>query len=229
MIGSGDVLHWVVERPGQSTQKKPKLLKGPQFLAMDETSDEDLMLKVAEGDEQAFPEIVKRHSHLVYGTVVKMLGPRASQEAEDVAQEIFVRVYRSAHRYKPQAKFTTWLLTITRNCVFTACAKRKKRRGFFCFTDASPADEEAPVVEFADPSAPHAGDQVLQGELEEHVTRAIARLPEQQRMSLILRHYEQLDYEEIAKILKVTLPSVKSLLFRARQTLRQDLAEYLKE
>jgi RNA polymerase sigma-70 factor (ECF subfamily) len=193
-----------------------------------EASDEELMARTGTGDDRAFALLVRRHQNLVYGTVAKMLGPDNRDTAEDVAQQIFVRVYRAAPRWKPQAKFTTWLLTVVRNCVFTE-QKRISRRMSRLVHEAPSEDEEGgqPLDRHADHGVMSSDRQLLQREMEEAVNAAIAGLPETQRMALVLRQYEQLDYEEIAGALKTTVPAVKSLLFRARETLRAGLRRYL--
>lgn len=180
------------------------------------------MRRTAAGDDDAFAVLVQRHENLVYGTVAKMLGG-PGPDAEDLSQDIFIRVYKSAARYRPSAKFTTWLLTICRRRVFTYCKWRKRRRLFFPIKDENSAEPEP-----ADVKTATSRDHLMQQELEDAVDRALAVLPENQRLAVVLRQYEQLDYEQIAKVLGVTLPSVKSLLFRARETLKKQLQQYLR-
>jgi RNA polymerase sigma-70 factor (ECF subfamily) len=192
---------------------------------MEETGDAELMAATARGDEDAFAQLVARHQHLVYGTVVRMLGMHRS-EAEDVAQQIFIRVFKAAGRYQPEAKFTTWLLTICRNCVFTQLKKQGRWKKEEPWQDEE-GKEVHPLDCQADVTVGNAGEHLLRQELEDAIQRAMSDLPESQRMALILRQYDQLDYEEIAKVLGTTVPSVKSLLFRARETLRKALHSYL--
>ncbi|MEI6491949.1 MAG: sigma-70 family RNA polymerase sigma factor, partial [Verrucomicrobiota bacterium] len=168
-----------------------------------------LMLAVKTGDERAFESLVERHQFRVVGTVAKMLGGDA--DAEDIAQQVFIRVWQSAPRYSPSAKFTTWLLTITRNLVFNEMRRRQRAR----LVPLDPGDADRPPVGHADSSARSAPEEIADTELQEAVTRAIASLPESQRMAVVLRRFENMPYEEIAKVLKTTVPSVKSLLFRA--------------
>ncbi len=185
------------------------------------SDDIALMLRVKEGDEAAFEELVERHQYRVVGTVAKMLG--GESEAEDVAQQVFVRVWQSRGRYSPSAKFTTWLLTITRNLVFNEMRRRRRAKLVPFELD----DGEHPVREHPDPRMPSASEQVLGTELQEAIGRAIASLPEAQRMAVVLRRYEEMPYEEIAKVLETTVPAVKSLLFRARADLKDRLKSYL--
>ncbi len=182
--------------------------------------DVALMGRVGAGDMDAFEELVERHQRAVIGTVAKMLGN--ASEAEDIAQQVFVRVWKSAGRYEAQAKFTTWLFTITRNLVFNEVRRRQRKP-----TVSADEREEAShrVLEDAQAIAPD--DEMLQAELEEAIDRAIRSLPEKQRMAVILRRYEELPYEEIARVLSMSLPAVKSLLFRARTQLKEALQKYL--
>ena len=140
---------------------------------------------------RAFEELVERHQRAVIGTVAKMLGN--ASEAEDIAQQVFVRVWKSAGRYEAQAKFTTWLFTITRNLVFNEVRRRQRKP-----TVSADEREETThrVLEDARAGAPE--DEMLQAELEEAIDRAIRSLPEKQRMAVVLRRYEELPYEEIA-------------------------------
>ncbi len=187
----------------------------------DEPDDITLMLEVRRGDEQAFEVLVERHQLRVVGTVAKMLG--GESDAEDIAQQVFVRVWQSASRYNPTAKFTTWLLTITRNLVFNEMRRRRRARLIPLESD----DPDHPSTERADHSTPSASEQTLHAELQEAISQAIASLPEAQRMAVVLRRYEEMPYEDIAKVLGTSVSSVKSLLFRARSELKERLKTYL--
>jgi len=187
----------------------------------DPNEDVVLMLKVKLGDEQAFEELIARHQARILGTVAKMLGN--ATDAEDISQQVFVRVWQSASRYQPTAKFTTWLLTITRNLVFNEM--RRLRRAKFVPMDVE-TEDHAPR-DIADETNPDASQAAATADLQVAISRAIATLPEQQRLALILRRYEELSYEEIAAVLKTSVPSVKSLLFRARTMLKDQLHGYL--
>lgn len=177
------------------------------------------MLAVKAGDEEAFEELVRKHEGRIVGTVAKMLG--GEKDAEDVAQQVFLRVWQSAPRYQPGAKFTTWLLTITRNLVFNELRRRRRAR----LVDLESGEHGAP--EFPDTHTATPAHAALGAELERVVTAAIAALPESQRLAVILRRYEEMSYEEIAAVLETSVPSVKSLLFRARTDLKERLAPYL--
>ena len=185
-----------------------------------EVEDVRLMQAVSGGDMTAFEQLVARHQALVAGTVARMLGDNS--EVDDVAQQVFVRVWKSAKRYVPRAKFTTWLLKITRNLVFNEL-RRRKRRSVVSLQHESGEEE----MQIEDERSQQPDVSLLESELQGAITSAIAQLPETQRMALVLRRYEELSYEEIADVLDQSVPAVKSLLFRARTELRQRLKSYL--
>ena len=186
----------------------------------DDREDVRLMRLVGEGDTVAFEQLIERHQSLVIGTVARMLG--SNSEVEDIAQQVFVRVWKSAGRYVARAKFTTWLLKITRNLVFNEL-RRAKRRAHIPMQGEVEA-EELPLRDDGG-QAPDAA--ALEHELQQAIERAIGELPETQRMAVILRRYEDMSYEQIAEVLDLSVPAVKSVLFRARTELRARLAAYL--
>jgi RNA polymerase sigma-70 factor, ECF subfamily len=176
------------------------------------------MEQVADGDERAFRLLVERHQHAVVGMVARMLGD--VHEAEDIAQQVFVRVWQAAAKWRPEAKFTTWLFTIVRNQVFNESRRRSRKKE----TSLEERMENHPEIMSSDESL--APDEVMEkGEWHRKIDAAIASLPEQQRMAVVLRTFEGKDYEEIAQIMDTSVSSLKSLLFRARGTLRMMLQE----
>ncbi len=186
---------------------------------MADPEDVELMRLAGEGNERAFEELVERHQNLVIGTVAKMLG--GAEGAEDIAQQVFVRVWQSAPRYRPDSKFTTWLLTIVRHLVFNET--RRRRRGFFQPFE----NDDGSVPDIRDASVRDAAAELEEREFGKAVDAAIAALPEAQRMAIILRRFEGMPYEDIAGVLKTTVPAVKSLLFRAREDLKEQLKPFL--
>ena len=182
-----------------------------------EEPDESLMSAIAEGDRQAFQLLVERHQGLVIGTVARMIG-RA--DSEDIAQQVFLNVWKSARRWRPKARVTTWLMTITKRLVFN----ESRRRGRTRLIPQQWEDEGMP--ESAD-TAPAPDSQLLDRELHLAVEGAMASLSEKERMAVVLRRHEGMPYEEIAEVLGTSVPAVKSLLFRARNLLREKLAPYL--
>ena len=191
----------------------------------DEGNEEDLalMAKAARGDENAFAKIVAKHQHAVLGTVAKMTNQ--SPDTEDIAQQVFIRLWKSAERYKPTAKFTTFLFTITKNLVFNA-TRKKSGKNEYSF-DALEGKWRQSIEDKSSDSRP---DKLIeQTELRQIIDQAISSLPEKQRLAVVLRRYEKMPYEEIAETLGVSIPAVKSQLFRARTALRESLGRYLKE
>jgi RNA polymerase sigma-70 factor (ECF subfamily) len=181
-------------------------------------SDEGLMTAIAAGDQHAFRILVERHQTLVIGTVARMIG---TSDAEDVAQQVFLNVWKAAPRWRPDAKVTTWIMTVAKRLVFNESRRRNRSRIL------SQGSEEGAVNESPD-ERPGPDASLLEGELHEAIARAMAQLNEKERLAVVLRRHEGMQYEEIAVVLGTSVSSVKSLLFRARNTLREKLAPYLK-
>ncbi|GBE12689.1 ECF RNA polymerase sigma factor SigE [bacterium BMS3Abin13] len=174
--------------------------------------DEQLMLAVAQGDLDAFGEIVLRHQQFVWGIAYRFLGDPAA--AEDLAQETFIRVLKAASRYKPSADFRTYLYQIiSRLCIDSA------RRKSPIFTDTLPA-----VVD----GSPDPAATLVSKERETEIRRGIDGLPPRQRMAVILKYYEGLNYAGIARTMGITIKAVERLLGRARTALRSTLS-HIKE
>jgi RNA polymerase sigma-70 factor (ECF subfamily) len=200
--------------PGQDTELQGR--------SEDDAEDVRLMALVGRGDTAAFEDLIERHQSLVAGTIARMLG--SNSDVEDIAQQVFIRVWKSAGRYVARAKFTTWLLKITRNLVFNEL--RRSKRHALVPLQTKPGAEEIPLPDQV-ARAPDAS--LLETELQQAIERAIVQLPESQRMALILRRYEEMSYEQIAEILDLSVPAVKSVLFRARTELRERLRGYLEK
>lgn len=189
-------------------------------------SDEDihLMLRFKNGEESCFEQLVERHKTRVFNLVYRFLG--SSQEAEDIAQEIFIKVYYAKNTYEPKAKFTTWLYTICKNTCFNELRKRKP----FCVSidDSIKLEEDTVAFQMADPSMPTPADSALNNEKALIVKSAIDSLSIPQKMAVILSRYDQLSYEEIAQIMHCSVKAVKSLLHRAKEQLKEKLKYYVK-
>ena len=186
----------------------------------DDAEDVRLMRLIARGDTVALEELIERHQMLVAGTVARMLA--STSDVEDIAQQVFIRVWKSANRYVPRAKFTTWLLKITRNLVFNELRRSKRH----AHVPIQPDPEgELPVKE----GAPAPDESLLEAELQRKIDEAIQALPETQRMAVVLRRYQDLSYDEIGEVLELSVPAVKSVLFRARTELRERLKGYLEQ
>jgi len=201
--------------------------QSPRDTSIDDANDVNvaLMLRVKSGGsdaEVAFQELIELHQNAVIGTVAKMLGNPS--DAEDIAQQVFIRLWKSAPRYEVKAKFTTFLYTITRNLVFNE-TKRKQRKKEHSLEQ----QEEESFTSIEDKHAHSPGEEMLQAELKAQVDKAIMMLPEKQRLAVILRRYENMPYEQISDVLELSVSAVKSQLFRARNALRESLSHYLKQ
>lgn len=190
----------------------------------DNDTDVALMLRVKAGDEDAFRELIERHQRAVISVIYRAIGD--AWEAEDLAQRVFIQIFRSAHRYKPTAKFTTWLFTITHNSIRNEYRRRGRHmaESFDALTQSGEAGE--PGAQLADARAIDPSRQIVERELQEKIQAAIQLLPEAQRTAVILCRFEGLPYEEIATVLGCSASAVKSLLHRARETLKEKLQGY---
>ena len=181
--------------------------------------NEELMSRIAEGDESAFQILVERHQASLLNMIYRFLGDRT--KSQDLAQEVFLRVWQAARSYEPKAKFTTWLYRIAANlCLNELKSSRRKRwlRFFHADTEEQTVGEE----DFSD-GLPSPEDLLLARERSRQITSALQSLPENQRMALILKRYEDLSYEEIARILNCSVSAVESLLVRAKKNLQEKL------
>ena len=183
------------------------------------------MLAYQSGDESAFDRIVESYSPQIYALLTRFLGPRSNRE--DLVQEVFLRVIRARERYRADARFSTWLFRI----VFNIAVNETERGGRTATRD--PADDadadDASHDAFDDVTAstPSPSSELERADVVRAVRDAIARLPETQRMALILAKYEEIPYVEIGRVLGASEQAVKSLVHRARETLRETLAPYL--
>ncbi len=186
--------------------------------------DTDLMLRCARGDESAFEEIVRRYQGRIASLAFRYLGSAA--DAEDVAQEVFLRVHRARETYEPTAKLSTWIHRITVNASLNLLRRRRVRRHLNAEMPAGGADREADA-DFEDPTAKRPHEALLEAELAAVLREIIERLPERQRTAILLNKYQGLSYEDTAATLGLSLPAVKSLLTRARVNIKEALLPYL--
>ena len=189
-------------------------------------TDADLMLRVKRGDHVAFAELVDKYKQPVMNLVYRIL--RDATEAEDLAQNVFVQVYKSAARYEVSARFSTWLFTIARNLCLNELRRRSRHPADSLDATGNPEAEDQPARQFEDAKAVQPPETLLQGELERKVDEAVAALPEAQRTAIILCRRDDLSYEDIAKIIGCSLSATKSLIHRGRETLKQQLKPYLR-
>lgn len=188
------------------------------------SDDVALMLRVRDGDTDAFRELVERHQRSVINMIYRAIGD--AWEAEDLAQRVFVQVYRSAKRYKPTAKFTTWLFTITHNTILNERRRRARHTAESLDAMRQPQNPDEGARELPDPRAADPASEAAERELQRIILEAVNLLPEAQRTAVILCRYEGLAYEEIAQVLNCSVSAVKSLLHRARESLKEQLRGY---
>jgi len=191
----------------------------------DPDPDALLMLRVKRGDRAAFVELVEKYKQPVMNLVYRTL--HDATEAEDLAQIVFLQVYKSAKRYESRAKFSTWLFTIARNLCLNEF-RRRSRHPADSLEEAHAEHEDQPRQQFEDQSNVLPPEQLLHGELAQKIEEALAGLPENQRTAILLCRQEELSYEEIAEILGCSLSATKSLIHRGRETLKEKLKPYLK-
>ena len=191
---------------------------------MDNLSSEELMARIGKGDEDAMEILVNRHQASILNLVYRFIGDRT--QAKDLAQEVFIRVWQSAKRYEPKAKFTTWVYRITANLCFNEL-KSARRKKWFSF-NRSDENGEHTIEETLSDSAPSAEALLLEKERSRQISDALQCLPENQRMALVLKRYDDLSYQEIGQIIGCSVSAVESLLVRAKRTLREKMKNFEK-
>jgi RNA polymerase sigma-70 factor (ECF subfamily) len=190
-----------------------------------EDPDTALMLRVKEGDREAFRTLFERHAAAIARFAGGFVG--SSARADELAQEVFLQVYRTRDRYEPRARFSTWLYTIAHNL----CLNEVRRHDYRTRVDLAGAGaaDDAPAWDPGDPEAAEGESYSAQRELEARVAALVAELPEAQRTALILSRVEELRYQQIGEILGCSEQAVKSLIFRATQRLKAGLKGYLED
>jgi RNA polymerase sigma-70 factor, ECF subfamily len=194
-------------------------------MSAEQDPDAALMLLVKQGDVSAFERLVEKYKQPVLSLVYRML--RDITEAEDIAQNVFVQVYKSASRYEISSKFSTWLFTIARNLSLNEI-RRRSRHPAESIDATHPDNEDQPWHQFEDKKTFTPPESLLQGELENKILEAISELPENQKTALLLCRQGELSYEQIADVVGTSLSATKSLIHRARETLKHKLKPYLK-
>src|SRR4051812_29870016 len=183
------------------------------------------MLQVRDDQAGAFEELVERYQHRLVAVMNHLVGN--PEEAEDLAQEVFLRVYRSRKRYRPRSKFSTWLFTIANNLALNALRSRQRKPVVpLNARESGPLGPRPAEQMVHDPrTGPMAKVQKL--ELSEQIRGALDGLNERQRVAVILNKFEDMGYAEIAEVMGLTTKAVKSLLSRARENLRAALSGYI--
>jgi len=179
-------------------------------------TDEELMSSFREGNMSAMEGIFSRYKCAVFNFALRYLANRA--EAEDVAGEVFLTVVSGRYHYSPDAKFSTWLFTVTRNACISRIRSGKKLFSLWFKTEEGEEQE----MQFPDTSLP-GPDELIKREQSVILEKALAHLPLGQREAIILREYQDMSYEEIARVLNCSLSNVKILIYRGRENLRKEL------
>ena len=190
----------------------------------DSQTDADIMLRVKTGDQSAFEYLVQKYRRPMVSFMYRMA--RNSAAAEDLAQEVFLRVYRSREKYEASAKFTTWLYRIATNLAVNHARDSRHERPEVQVSLDEPDEDTGTTLELPDASL-NAEQQMVRRERLLAIRRKVEALPEQQRLAVIMHKYQQMDYKQIADVLKKSESATKSLLFRAYETLRDQLKEFI--
>jgi RNA polymerase sigma-70 factor, ECF subfamily len=209
----------------------PALAAGPAYrpgtgpgLELDPKSDAAIMLRVAEGDEASFNYLAGKYHRPMIHFLYRMVGNHAV--AEELAQEVFLRVYRARSSYRAEARFTTWLYRIATNlAVNHARDTRHERAAQTVYLD-QPDEETGTTPDLAD-DEPTVEQRLLTDERMAAIRRHVMALPERQRMAVLMHKYQGMDYRQIGEVLKLSESATKSLLFRAYQTLREKLKDFV--
>jgi RNA polymerase sigma-70 factor (ECF subfamily) len=187
-----------------------------------EIPSEDLMARIAKGDGDAFEILVDRHQASVLNLIYRFIGDRT--QAKDLSQEVFIKVWQAAKTYRPEAKFTTWIYRIATNVCFNEL-KSARHKKWFSFHQSDDHRGNTFEETLSD-SAPSVEDLLLEKERSRQISDALQSLPDNQRMALVLKRYDDLSYAEIAQIIGCSVSAVESLLVRAKRTLQKKLKNY---
>ena len=180
--------------------------------------DAELMLRVKEGDSASFERLLGKYRSPVIGYLYRMVQDQGV--AEELAQEVFLRVYRARSTYEPAAKFTTWLFRIATHLALNSLRDRRFERGRQSLDEVN---DGAPPIQLVDRRSNREQELVAEAHLLE-IRQAVAALPEKQRAAVLMHKYHEMDYTQIGAVLSCSTSAVKSLLFRAYETLRARLS-----
>lgn len=187
--------------------------------------DVRLMLGVRADEPGAFEELVERFQHRLVAVMLHLVGN--AEEAEDLAQEVFLRVYRARKKYRPRSKFSTWLFTIANNLALNSLRARQRKPVVSLRTSDSGPLGPRPQEQLVPDPGTGPVQRVQKDELAERIRSALDGLNERQRMAVVLNKFEDMNYAEIAEVMGLTTKAVKSLLSRARANLRAALSGYV--
>jgi RNA polymerase sigma-70 factor (ECF subfamily) len=188
------------------------------------STDAEVMLRVKTGDQAAFDYLVQKYRRPIVGFMFRMA--RNTAAAEDLAQEVFLRVYRSRQTYEASAKFTTWLYRIATNLAVNHARDTRHERPEITVSLDEPNEEQGTTLELPD-GALTAEQNLVRRERLLAIRSKVEGLPERQRLAVVMHKYQQMDYKQISEVLKLSESATKSLLFRAYETLREQLKEFV--
>jgi len=196
----------------------------PAFVGAENFTDAEVMLRVKAGDQSAFDYLVQKYRRPLVSFMYRMA--RNTAAAEDLAQEVFLRVYRSRQTYEASAKFTTWLYRIATNLAVNHARDTRHERPEVTVSLDEPDEETGTTLDVAD-GAVTAEESLVRRERTLAIRAKVEALPERQKLAVIMHKYQQMDYKQIAEVLKLSESATKSLLFRAYETLREQLKEFI--
>jgi RNA polymerase sigma-70 factor (ECF subfamily) len=200
------------------------LMPSPNMVVGEGLSDADIMLRVKSGDQSAFEFLVEKYRRPMVNFMYRMARNAAS--AEDLAQEVFLRVYRSREGYEASAKFTTWLYRIATNLAMNHVRDTRNERPEKTVSLDEPDQETGLTMDVPDATL-SAEQAILRRERLAAIRQRVQALPERQRLAVLMHKYQQMDYKQIGEVLKLSESATKSLLFRAYETLREQLKEFV--
>lgn len=187
-------------------------------------TDAEMMLRVKEGDESAFEYLVQKYRRAMVSFMYRMA--HSSTVAEELAQEVFLRIYRSRSGYEATAKFTTWMYRIATNLAVNHARDTRHERPENMVSLDVPDAETGQTLDIPG-NSPTAEEDIIRQERLAAIRKQVEALPERQRLAVIMHKFQQMDYKQIADVLKLSESATKSLLFRAYQTLRVQLKDFL--
>jgi RNA polymerase sigma-70 factor, ECF subfamily len=187
-------------------------------------SDAEIMLQVKAGDDSAFEYLVQKYRRPMVNFMFRTA--HSSAAAEDLAQEVFLRVYRSRQSYEASAKFTTWLYRIATNLAVNHASDTRHERPENTVSLDEPDEESGRTLDLPD-RTPSAEQTMVRRERVAAIRQRVQALPERQRIAVVMHKYEQMEYRQIADVLQLSESATKSLLFRAYETLREQLKEFV--
>jgi len=220
-LGAGAQLLEVELEARQSA--RPELIPAAPA-ELDPAGDAAVMLRVAAGDEESFNYLVQKYHRPMIHFLFRMV--RNQGVAEEMAQEVFLRIYRSRESYRAEAKFTTWLYRIATNLAVNHARDTRHERSAQTIYLDSPDPETGTTPDVAD-DEPSVEQRLLRDERMAAIRQHVMALPERQRMAVLMHKYQGMDYKQIGEVLKLSESATKSLLFRAYQTLRDKLKDFV--